>query len=31
MKILNIHDYHEDKNNTAYRALQACECQLLRS
>ena len=29
MKILNIHDYHEDKNNTAYRALQACEFEII--
>lgn len=29
MKVLNIHDYHEDKNNIAYKALQACEFDII--
>lgn len=29
MKILNIHDYGENKDNTAYKALQACEYDII--
>lgn len=29
MRVLNIHDYKEDKNNAAYKALKACDFEII--